>query len=560
VYTLKTVQNGSGLEVSFTGKPADVDGYKLLVEDETNAIVKTNPVPFDSSNKYNLTISGLTVGKTYTLQLFNANDDTNQNLLAKASVEITDGNNASMLNSNLTGYNSLKKQRVGQKMHGFYQNNTNSCASCHQTHTAKDDNLLFKDGVYNTCSACHDGTTSAKNSDSLSGTFNVSDDVAHGSFHQADGSIQITAAPGVGNKTPDTTVGSLGAGTWGQSFDCASCHEPHGGGSSAENNLNPDPLGWGGVAYASKAGVVVGTDGNGNPIKSTTDNKFGKLFKDLVPSATVPTTFNSATDSPYILVKSQIGSLSAIADSTMKYIYTRAGVPDDSWVIQTYRWDGTNYVPDYSLWLRDLGHKNAPFQNANTVLYDASYSGTTAPDSTHDITSQEMNVVWRDGFAFGTGVTKVVSADISIGIDVETTANVQSLYPVLDSNGQIVNKSTYIPDSGVEMTKYCTACHNDYITDPNTGDIGVLTSVSNTHRHPGLTDQMTCVRCHYSHGTKASIMKDKTGNVASAIDTLSDINHSSALRRYIDTDSCYTSGCHSNTQGDSLYLDVSLSN
>ena len=35
--------------------------------------------------------------------------------------------------------------RTDQKIHGSYQNNTNSCASCHQTHVATAEKILFAD-------------------------------------------------------------------------------------------------------------------------------------------------------------------------------------------------------------------------------------------------------------------------------------------------------------------------------------------------------------------------------------------------------------------------------
>ena len=201
-------------------------------------------------------------------------------------------------------------------------------------------------------------------------------------------------------------------------------------------------------------------------------------------------------------------------------------------------WRGKGYVLDYSLWLRDAGHKSAPFKNANTVLYNG----------TIDITGKNMTVIWRDGFAFGDGVANVDKADLSPGIDVETTSDIKSLYDPISSS--------YIPDSGVEMTKYCTACHTDYMKDPLTGEVGVLTSVTNTQRHTGVTDQMTCVRCHFAHGTKSDIMKDSSGNIATTPDSLSSTAHSSALRSFVDWESCYSSGCHSKTIGDPLYLDV----
>ena len=128
------------------------------------------------------------------------------------------------------------------RTHGEYQNNTNSCASCHQTHTGASKNLLFKDGVYNTCTACHDGTLGMYNvfNHSNAGTFGGTD-AGNMSVHLADGSVQVKAAPG-GNL-------SANSGAWINEFNCASCHSPHG--SYSERLLHYNPNGMGREAEAA---------------------------------------------------------------------------------------------------------------------------------------------------------------------------------------------------------------------------------------------------------------------------------------------------------------------
>ncbi len=545
LYGLKAVQKDSGLEVSFNGntyaETPDVEGTKftLVLKNGSTVLNTYGPIALDSAKHGTFTIpsSDVKPGKTYKVQLYYDTDTSYATLLS--GIVIADVTGSGLLNANETGYNNTRKNRDGQKIHGAYQNNTNSCASCHQTHTANDNNLLFKDGVYSTCSACHDGTTGAYNyfnatssstPNSISGTFDVSADVAHGSLHQADGTLQIKAAPG-GNSNPSSDVKSVSANTWGQDFDCASCHAPHGAGSADENNLNVDPLGWGGIQYYAEGATKA--DGT----KATKDDANGKLFKGVIVQDTVPTTKGD----PYILVRFTAAAADISTDTkNIGYLYSRAGVKEGDQVIQTYRWDGSQYVRDYSLWLRDLGYKKAPFQKANTAFYDS--TGTAI-----DIVKADMTIVWRDGFVFGPDVSTVNKADVSVGIDVETTSDIKSLYDPASAS--------YVPDSGVEMTKYCAACHTDYMTDTTTGVQGVQTSFTNPYRHTGLTDQMTCVRCHFAHGTKADIMKDRTDVKATTEDTLSGTNHSSALRRYIDIESCYTSGCHTTDLNSSMYLE-----
>jgi hypothetical protein len=556
-YGLKPVQQNTdpvGIHVPFTGNSAagDVAGTKfdLVLKDGTSTVRTYGTVAIDSSLKgaFDIAASILTSGKVYTVELYHADDQGNVlgSLLSKSTAVYTNSSNGNMyqvpdshvdvngtglVNDNHTGYDNTRKNRSGQKIHGFYQNNTNSCASCHQTHTAANgESLLFKDGTYSTCSACHDGTTGAYNSfapttadtvKSASGTFNVHDANQNGSLHTADGSLEVSAAPG-GNNNPDSS--KVAVNTWGSEFDCASCHSAHGAGSAGENNLNTDPNGWGGIQYYA----VGATKADGTV--ATKDDSNGKLFKNIPIYTTAPATFVQ----PFILVKTTASTVTT--DKTKAgYLYSRAGVVNGDPIIQTYRWDGAKYVADYSLWLRDIGHKNAPFQNANTVLKDSTGS---------DITTTNMTVIWRDGFAFGTGVANVASADVSIGIDVETTSDIASLF---DST----NKS-YIVDSGTEMSKYCAACHTDYLSGTRTNNTGVYTVA---HRHATAQDRLTCVRCHYGHGSEASIMKDANdnsyfdllnttfaGDTTKAISYFADPNPSSALKRYTGMSVCYA--CH----------------
>jgi len=569
-YNLKAVQNGLGLDVSFNGNSSDTSdmegtNFDLLLKHGSSTVKTYGPVALDSSNKGIFHIQGddLAADTQYSVELYHSSNLSEK--LSSISVSVTaadnkemyqvpdthvDVNGSGLKNANLTGLNNVNKARDGQSVHGSYQNNTNSCASCHQTHTGQDDSLLFKDGVYSTCSACHDGTTGAYNSfapidektpDSIAGTFNVLTAGHNGSMHEADGSIKVSSAPG-GNKSPANGT------PFSQDFDCASCHAPHGAGSNNENNLNIDPLGWGKIKY--------------NP--STPDGKNGKLFQNIKIYTSVP---NTQSD-PYILVKTTTNSDQSKVDAN--YFYKRAHVTANTPIIQTYRWSyddqtQTNaYVPDYSLWLREKGY---PYK-ADTALYNDTWDNLSLTNANHyndtskDITlNSDVNVVWRDGFAWGTGIANVKSAQVSLGIDVETSDNIRSLYDsnyvVKDSNGKIDPAKSYIPESGVEMNKYCTACHTDYLSASEKNESGTYTEM---HRHQTVSDSLTCVRCHFAHGSEAEIMHDANDNTYfdlikpksdggkfgmssdAAIAYLKDPNPSSALKRYTGMSSCYV--CH----------------
>jgi hypothetical protein len=546
-YGLKPVQSGLALSVPFTGNSADtadVEGknFSLIVKGPNDYAKLYGPVALNSSKKGTFTIpaTDITPGVVYTIELWHTDDAGTGvvgTILSKSTGVVTDGHNvplnnttvdkdgSGLLNANQTGYNNTRKQRTGDKVHGFYTNNTNSCASCHQTHTAADgEYLLFKDGSYSTCSACHDGTTGAYNSfapitaetpEEVAGTFNVNQTGHNGSLHDADGSIQISAAPG-GNH--DVNANTTSKATWSEEFTCTSCHAAHGAGTSTENNLNLDPMGWAQVAYST----------------TNNDTKNGKLFQGLTINTSVPTTFST----PYILVKKTLADTDISTDKTKYgYLYSRAGLTTGTKVIQTYRWNGSKYVADYSLWLRDKGHVSAPFTNADTFFKDS--AGT-------DIT-KTLTVVWKDGFATG-AVDNVATAQIAIGVDVESTDDIASLF---DSTN-----AKYVVDSGLQMSKYCSACHTDYLSTTRTNNTGTYTTA---HRHATAQDSLSCVRCHFAHGSEAQVMKnasdetyyDLTKAVAdggkgmtptAAIDYLKDPNPSSALKRYTGMSVCYA--CH----------------
>ncbi|MEH7414368.1 cytochrome c3 family protein [Neobacillus drentensis] len=541
-YTFKFINTSNDSTKDFAVKVFDGDDFSNLLYTspiKENVTAVPEPANTTPTNSFVITKDNVVFedGKIYKFVLYDVTDTSkeiateikyavttthdNQSLASVANDpnQLLDVVGSGLTNANHTGQPGTAKK--GGNTHGFYQNNTNSCAGCHQTHTAANgEALLFKDGVYSTCSACHDGTTGAYNAfatandetpNEIAGTFNVKQDTTHnGSLHQSDGSVDVSAAPGGGKSA--TAI-------WGNEFNCASCHAPHGSGSTAENNLNMDPLGWGGVEYKALP--------DGTTLENATDDQKdslnGKLFKDLeiIDLDANPTALASFIK-PYVVAKKTVASTDLSSDKTKEgYMYTRANVQKDQRVIQTYRWTGKAYVRDFSLWLRGSSR-----EAANTVLTGAPATGLT--------------IVWRDGFAFGdaAAVNAVSKATISLGIDVETTTDIKSLFDSTFTN--------YVFDSGTEMSKYCSACHTDYLSNVRTNKTGTYTQA---HRHTTGSDKLTCVRCHFGHGTDATIMKD--ANDESQFTSVShngdlsyfvDPNPSSALKRYTGMSVCYA--CH----------------
>lgn len=193
------------------------------------------------------------------------------------NIEINDGSSFNdVVKSHNMKMNDPTSTQTYQRTHGEYQNNTNSCASCHQTHTAAAKDLLFKNSVYDTCTACHDGTLGfynvfAKgNMASTAGTFG-GDLAGNASIHLAMGEalngamsspnpsiydyVWTGMAPG-GNNIANPFIAGSGdrradilddakgilASAWKQPFDCAACHAPHGSYSDRILAYNPNDM------------------------------------------------------------------------------------------------------------------------------------------------------------------------------------------------------------------------------------------------------------------------------------------------------------------------------
>lgn len=141
------------------------------------------------------------------------------------------------------------------RIHSNYTRDTDTCASCHSTHTAVGENLLQWYTVYDTCMACHDGTVASTYNvvegtiantgmPTYGGAFGLGDEQSL-SRHNVRGGVRNAMAPG-GTVTAVTYHNYEGEEneniSWQVDFSCDSCHEPHGSGGNARL-LNPDPNG-----------------------------------------------------------------------------------------------------------------------------------------------------------------------------------------------------------------------------------------------------------------------------------------------------------------------------
>lgn len=429
----------------------------------------------------------------------------------------TKDNNISNANQTGTGVsdntgnsvNTVVKAVYGQKTHGEYSTNTNSCASCHQTHTAASKSLLFKDGVYSTCTACHDGTLGFYNvyDKSTAGTFGGTHD-GNSSVHLSTGVMQVKAAPG-GNTTAAT-------GSWTNEFNCASCHAPHGSYSDRLLNYNP------------------------NNMANTTADQGGQKLTNLSPQTALPAANAISPDSVlYSTTSDQAGITAETAGTPVLVLMQK---------VQDSKTQAYSYQRDTTPWL--YGYDYNEQTHAKTYY-------TQLRDNTGAQLNGKVLINYGQGYAKAGSnpVTDVASADIARVYVTKLSSATKPLIPVTNANGYTVTKvdETVYTDAGigVQIGKYCAACHTDYRAKSGAPS----GTWSKAFRHTTNTDSFTCLKCHYAHGTDVTVMKDsqdqtvdslvaagKYATVADAKAYMLDKNPSSALKRYTNMSICWK--CH----------------
>ncbi|MCW3491323.1 cytochrome c3 family protein [Dethiobacter alkaliphilus] len=462
---------------------------------------------------------------------------------SKTRNPITFPNGMTIVNANRSGEivpqfdDGYARNVPGQPVHTDFQKNTNSCASCHMTHTAQGRSLLFRTGVYATCAACHDGsgmpffnvfeTSESIVSDRpdtagdhsltyqhrVSGTFGVNLADHNGSVHLATGDLSMKAAPGGNRLGQDKHGEDDDSGDWGDAFTCASCHAPHGSYSYRLLHGNPNDIARrtaqeGGLKVVEAEAVHMG-DGVYRVVELGADAEAA-----------------NASRLPF-----RVGSASIFVDGIA----------------------GTGFTVD----------------NA---------AGTFTHESGEEVDGEIT--ITADRF---------LRVDGPAGLDVLATGATDVAAYVTDAN-----RAMYAGhQNALYYNFFCAACHTDYerklttrtvfgqgpdAADPE-GDIGgsrnSMTGIfSGAHRHSthfnantsfevvGGTGTMLCVSCHYVHGTDNLIMKtadelvigkvtedyvaaaeiDGVETVSEYIDYMGDINPSSALKRYTNMASCWK--CH----------------
>lgn len=450
-----------------------------------------------------------------------------------------------MLDTQLQGETDLLDPTVThQRTHGSYQNNTNSCASCHQTHTGASKDLLIKVGVYNTCTACHDGTLGFYNvfTSSTAGTFGGTE-AGNASVHLANGTLQVDYAPGYNANDFSNEIAT-------DNFDCASCHAPHG--SYSSRLLHYSPNGMADIPMDKKGNklpdmTVAAATSAFSTAKKTYNNVDYVVFKTVYSTAK---TYAAADGKTLADVSTGLSD----SDPVIIVLKKASTDPDTAW-----KWDNNPWVAGYEHAMND---DSTHLKNA---YYTEFFNGATKVTGFNSDGEMNDQLIPIYGLAYAEGTA----------IDTITKANIARAYVVIlkqdpadpdnPTFGGIsitkVDTGSYDEEGrGIAISQYCGACHTDYMTHSG-GDSTTL-----VYRHTTDEDRFNCLKCHFAHGTDVTVMKDARdrdfaylapegsdeATIANAIDYLKDKNPSSALKRYTNMAVCWK--CHSAVEAKSSKL------
>lgn len=404
------------------------------------------------------------------------------------------------------------------KTHTSYKSNTNSCASCHQTHNASARQLIFANTVYETCAACHDGTLGFYNvfesdgeeyvnSASTAGTFGGSH--AGMSVHMVNNTVKNSAAPG-GKGVPS------GAG-WGSDFSCASCHSPHGSYSDRLLHYNPNGMGQVGPEEGGIAALNVpvrnwaNRTSSGWELRRGTPAELGMTGEFAAGTVAVRLYNNGALD-------------------TTPWLYGYSGNPRD---YHAQLLTGTGTRINYQSAGIYVNHEKG-------YMYSTTDAGATLLGQA---TVGNISRAYVVKLQFFQDYVNPIS-------EVVTKHNVATLW-----NGQ--TKGTTNATNGPRMSAFCSSCHTDYLTQASRGTSDK--KWNNNVGHTTTSANYTCVRCHFAHGTDVELMVDAQSKTifdlmdehqglskTDAIAYMTDKNPSSALKKYTNMSGCWA--CHNSSK------------
>lgn len=428
----------------------------------------------------------------------------------------------------------------GHKTHGEYQNNTNSCASCHQTHTSKGKQLLFADTTYQTCASCHDGTLgfynvfeTGENADlDGAGTFGGSH-AKNMSIHQSNDSLAVKAAPG-GNKNGTTTTGQA---QWGASFSCASCHAPHG--SYSDRLLHYNPNGMATTPVNVNNALTGGKQVALHDVTTTKPAANTYAFVRETSSENIPGTEIKAE-------KVYLYKGTAKQEVPLLYGYGAHGTAHFTHLAYTHPTHGTGRI--------EYGNADVYFSNEHGYFKALTEKG-------NEILTGSTSLKGQASIAY------VVKMDLQEVQDIDGLKiykNNQSAYWTEKTLNNTGSTKDFV-GQGVAMSEYCAACHTDYIAKSSSSSGVKSGTFEKAYRHTTNSASYTCVRCHFAHGSDAEIMMDAQGQTvadltatggkfegdkAAALEYMTDTNPSSALKKFTNMTVCWA--CHNSSKATTI--------
>ena len=495
-------------------------------------------------------------------------------------------------------------------MHGNYQNNTNTCANCHSTHQAKNGVGLLKNAtVYDTCISCHDGSLGFYNvfetdmsKDNGAGTFGGSHS-GNMSIHLSTGEMSIDSASGAetAKEANGTIKGKFIDGKWNKDFTCTSCHSPHG--SSIDRLLQTNPNGYSRMERHLVNGIYYGGLIKDN-IEVTPANSYEDLPGIISGWGAPSEPDKDAPSKNYKAIKFPISG-NVLDDPRYESLPN-----DDSWIIQNYKYDKyleiwkplkfkqvgpfsgdgidlltkTETEPPVKLegWKAAVDSENLEDGEKLSVGYLSIgwYGYLKVPNEVADDIKYVTNIVTLFDFQLSNKEDNINEGEtLPYNYKINHTQNLLDQSEV-DGNGNPTDKAKNVMSNFNQFNEWCASCHIGFNISSEQKD-ALESTIVYTHHSSSEDDKLPCVQCHYSHGTDATWMKDKNGdlyNVAfakivteyngktspytgtigtvtgaginiteleaqkAANNYLTDQNLSSALKRYSNASSCFR--CH----------------
>jgi len=485
--------------------------------------------------------------------------------------------NANRTGENLPGVGVLRNE-PSQRVHLDFQLNTNSCASCHMTHTATGGKQLFRNSRSAACIACHDGTMGFLNVQAppdsnfggsiAAGTFGVAGSVYGPSMHNIDlfplagRRASLFDAPG-GRRD-----GTGERGAWTPELGCVSCHAAHGSHSIRLLHYNPNHI----AVRPRVNSVVYGVYGGLYHISTTTNFTVGAGVFDAANQVWRYSLHGDVPTAPWVFGYTH-AHLSG--EERIPQHWTRIYAPA---LFDPHTVTGGVYA-DPTV---DAGANWAP--RLLTRFFTINY----ATGAVIQTPAQRTDFV---DFVNSLGVNEAGALALALRIDVAQALQVRALASSFHQSNLDAGVRTldFIAPTSYEAPAYnlfCSACHTDYLPAITAAEqrqrgvgvgiysvryrhsINVSASVYGTVYMPvsgwtgfsgtnltgspsGTGNRLMCLSCHFAHGTDSRLMlfadgtrvSSGTGGVGTPTDPGQvDRNPSSALKRFINAASCIT--CH----------------